>query len=239
MAVNFLGRHYHPNIISLFGCCWEDEKLALVYEFMQRGSLDNHLFQKTAISLSWDLRLKIAIGAGRGLAFLHTLEKKIIYRDFKASNILLDKNYNAKLSDFGLSMLGPSCEESPISTIIIGTYGYIAPEYLLTGDIYLKSDVYGYGVVLLELLTGLRAYDKNPSGELQNSVGWLKPMLSQRTNLTTIIDVHMKGQYSVEAAFQVAELCLKCLDSDPQSRPSMKEVVEVLKEIQALKEKII
>ena len=97
--------------------------------------------------------------------------------------------------------------------------------------------MYGYGVVLLELLTGLRAYDKNRSGEQQNLVDWLKPMLSQRKKLKTIIDVHMKGQYSAEAVFQAAELSLKCLESDPQSRPSMKEVVEVLKEIEALKNK--
>ncbi|KAK0603133.1 hypothetical protein LWI29_001718 [Acer saccharum] len=235
--VNYLGRHYHPNIISLFGYCWEDEKLVLVYEFMQRGSLENHLFPRTAVPLSWDIRLKIAIGAGRGLAFLHTLEKKIIYRDFKVSSILLDKNYNAKLSDLGLAMLGPSSEESPISTDVRGTYGYAAPEYVATGNIYLKSDVYGYGVVLLELLTGLRAIDSNRSGEQRKLVDWLKPMLSQRKKLKTIIDVHMKGQYSAEAVFQAAELSLKCLESDPRSRPSMKEVVEALKEIEALNNK--
>ncbi|KAK0605610.1 hypothetical protein LWI29_028750 [Acer saccharum] len=234
--VNFLGRHYHPNIISLFGYCREDKNLALVYEFMEMGSLDNHLFRGNVPSLSWDIRLKIAIGAGRGLAFLHTLEKKIIYRDFKASHILLDKNYNAKLSDFGLAMLGPSSEESPIVTAVAGTRGYADPEYVATGNISLKSDVYSYGVVLLELLTGIRATDSNRSEEQQSLVEWFPPMVSRRKKLKTIIDVHMKGQYSAEAVFQAAELSLKCLESDPQSRPSMKEVVEALKEIEALKD---
>ncbi|KAK4843930.1 hypothetical protein QYF36_014469 [Acer negundo] len=121
------------------------------------------------------------------------------------------QNYKAKLSDFGLAMLGPSSEESPILTAVSGTYGYAAPEYIATGNIYLKSDVYGHGIMLLELLTGLRAIDMNCSGEQKNL-----------------------GQYSAEAAFHVAELSLKCIESDPQSQLSMKEVVEVLKEIEAL-----
>ncbi|KAL5821032.1 hypothetical protein ACOSQ3_022914 [Xanthoceras sorbifolium] len=176
--VNFLGRNYHPNIIGLLGYCWEDQNLVLVYEFMHKGSLENYLFPSVG-PLSWDIRLKIAIGAARGLAFLHNLEKKIIYRDLKASNILLDKNYNAILANFGLVTFGPASEESHVSTSsVIATYGYEAPEYVETGNLYLKSDVYGYGVVLLELLTGLRAVVMNCPREQQNLVDWLKPVLS-------------------------------------------------------------
>ncbi|KAH7544307.1 hypothetical protein JRO89_XS15G0145700 [Xanthoceras sorbifolium] len=241
--VNFLGRHYHPNLIGLLGYCWEDEKTLLVYEFMQKGSLDAHLFRSKksrgyAIEpLSWDIRLKIAIGAARGLTFLHTLEKKVIYRDFKTFNILLDENYNVKLSNFSLATFGPSSEEAHVSpAVVCGSFGYLAPEFITTGNLYLKSDVYSFGIVLLELLMGLNVTDpEHPCGE-QNLVDWLKPILSQKTKLKTIMDAQMEGQYSSEAASQAAQLSLRCLELDPQSRPSMKEVVEVLKEIEALKD---
>ncbi|XVF67142.1 hypothetical protein PTKIN_Ptkin10aG0096900 [Pterospermum kingtungense] len=134
--VNFLGRLSHPHLVRLLGYCWEDKELLLVYEFMQKGSLENHLFGRgsTVQSLDWNIRLKIAIGAARGLAFLHTSEKQVIYRDFKASNILLDGSYTAKISDFGLAKLGPSASQSHVTTRVMGTYGYAAPEYVATGN---------------------------------------------------------------------------------------------------------
>ncbi|XP_058190428.1 probable serine/threonine-protein kinase PIX13 [Rhododendron vialii] len=165
--VNFLGRLSHPNLVKLVGYCWEDKELLLVYEFMQKGSLENHLFGKgSAIQpLPWDIRFKILLGAARGLEFLHTSEKHIIYRDFKASNILLDGSYNAKISDFGLAKLRPSASQSHVTTRVMGTYGYAAPEYMATGHLYVKSDMYSFGVVLVEMLTGLHALDTTrPSG---------------------------------------------------------------------------
>lgn len=238
--VNFLGRLSHPNLVKLLGYCWEDKELLLVYEFMQKGSLENHLFRKNPNiePLSWDIRLNIAIGAARGLTFLHTSDKKVIYRDFKASNILLDGNYNAKISDFGLAKLGPSGGDSHVSTRVMGTYGYAAPEYIATGHLYVKSDVYGFGVVLLEMLSGQRAFDtKRPTGQ-QNLIEWLKPLLSQKKKLkTSVMDARIEGQYSSKAMVQAAQLTLKCLEADPKNRPSMKEVVEVLEQIEAMKEK--
>lgn len=237
--VNFLGRLSHPNLVKLLGYCWEDKELLLVYEFMPKGSLENHLFRRsTAIEpLSWDLRLKIAIGAARGLAFLHSSEKQIIYRDFKASNILLDGSYHAKLSDFGLAKVGPSAGNSHVTTRVMGTYGYAAPEYIATGHLYVKSDVYGFGVVLLELLTGLRALDtKRPSGQ-HNLVDWMKPMLSHKRKLKSIMDARMEGQYSSKAATLAAQLTIKCLEGEPKKRPSMKDVVEVLEQVESIKEK--
>ncbi|KAF5753101.1 putative serine/threonine-protein kinase cx32 [Tripterygium wilfordii] len=234
--VNFLGRLSHPNLVKLLGYCWEDTELLLVYEFMPKGSLENHLFRRNpAIEpLSWELRLKIAIGAAHGLAFLHSSDKKVIYRDFKASNILLDANYTAKISDFGLAKLGPSGGESHVTTRVMGTYGYAAPEYIATGHLYVKSDVYGFGVVLLEMLTGLRALDtKRPSGQ-QNLVEWLKADLSHKRKLKTMIDGRIEGQCSSKAVWQAAQITLKCLEPDPKSRPSMKEVVEVLERIEAM-----
>ncbi|KAI9165674.1 hypothetical protein LWI28_018542 [Acer negundo] len=239
--VNFLGRHYHPNLIGLLGYCWEDEKLLLVFEYMPKGG------GCVIEPLSWAIRLKIAIGAARGLTFLHNLEKKVIYRDFKTCDILLDEvrslvviyswiflNYNAKLSNFSLARLGPSSEEVPVSTVIAGTSGYIAPECFTTGKLYLKSDVYSFGVVLLELLMGLKVNDpEHPCGE-QNLVDWLKSILSQERKLKNIMDTQIEGQYPSRAALQAAQLSLRCLELDPRSRPSMKEVVELLKEIEAL-----
>ncbi|RLM66505.1 putative serine/threonine-protein kinase NAK isoform X4 [Panicum miliaceum] len=146
--VNFLGRLSHPNLVRLLGYCVEDKELLLVYEFMPKGSLESHLFRKGGSfePIPWNLRLRIAIGAARGLAFLHTSEKQIIYRDFKASNILLDTHYNAKLSDFGLDKNGPTGGDSHVTTRVMGTCGYAAPEYVATGHLYVKSDVYGFGV---------------------------------------------------------------------------------------------
>ncbi|XP_015067032.1 probable serine/threonine-protein kinase PIX13 [Solanum pennellii] len=237
--VNFLGRLSHPNLVKLLGYCWEDKELLLVYEFMPKGSLENHLFRRsTAIEpLSWELRLKIAIGAARGLAFLHSSEKQIIYRDFKASNILLDGSYHAKLSDFGLAKVGPSAGNSHVTTRIMGTYGYAAPEYIATGHLYVKSDVYGFGVVLLELLTGLRALDTKRPGGQHNLVDWMKPMLSNKRKLKSIMDARMEGQYSSKAAILTAQLTIKCLEGEPKKRPSMKEVVEVLEQVESIKEK--
>ncbi|OVA00620.1 Protein kinase domain [Macleaya cordata] len=235
--VNFLGRLSHPNLVKLLGYCWEDKELLLVYEFMQRGSLENHLFRRISSMqpLSWSIRLKITIGAARGLAFLHSSEKQIIYRDFKASNILLDGHFNAKLSDFGLAKNGPSGGDSHVTTRIMGTYGYAAPEYVATGHLYVKSDVYGFGVVLLEMLTGLRALDTNrPSGQ-HNLVDWLKPSLLDRRKLIRVMDQRLEGQYPSKGAVQAAQLTLKCLAPESKNRPSMKEVVEALEQIQAIK----
>ncbi|KAK0603455.1 hypothetical protein LWI29_005141 [Acer saccharum] len=221
--VNFLGRNYHPNLIGLLGYCWEDEKLLLVFEYMRKGGLNAHLFKRSCAiePLSWAIQLKIAIGAARGLTFLHNLEKKVIYRDFNTYSILLDENYNAKLSNFSLARLGPSGEEVPVSTVIAGTFGYIAPECFTTGNLYLKSDLYSFGVVLLELLMGLRVNDLEHPCREQNLVDWLKPILSQKTKLKTIMDARMEGQYQSEAALQAAQLSLRCLELDPRSRPSI------------------
>ncbi|CAL5049723.1 unnamed protein product [Urochloa decumbens] len=235
--VNFLGRISHPNLVELLGYCMDDNELLLVYEFMAKGSLENHLFRRGTVyePLPWSLRLKILIGAARGLAFLHSSERQIIYRDFKASNILLDSHFNAKLSDFGLAKHGPDGEESHVTTRVMGTYGYAAPEYVSTGHLYVKSDVYGFGVVLLEMISGLRALDPSRSNEKVNLVNWAKPLLADRRKLSQLMDSGLEGQYNPKGALLAAQLTLKCLNADPKSRPSMKEVVEVLEQIESMK----
>ncbi|KAL6603422.1 hypothetical protein ACP70R_043783 [Stipagrostis hirtigluma subsp. patula] len=237
--VNFLGRISHPNLVKLLGYCMDDNELLLVYEFMAKGSLENHLFRRGAVSesLPWSLRLKILIGAARGLAFLHSSERQIIYRDFKASNILLDSNFNAKLSDFGLAKHGPDGEESHVTTRVMGTYGYAAPEYVSTGHLYVKSDVYGFGVVLLEMLSGLRALDPSRTSDKINLVNWAKPLLADRRKLSQVMDRSLEGQYHSKGALHAAQLTLKCLSGEPKSRPSMKEVVEALERIESMKSK--
>ncbi|CAL5055150.1 unnamed protein product [Urochloa decumbens] len=239
--VNFLGRLSHPNLVRLLGYCWEQKELLLVYEYMGKGSLEKHLFRSEPSSsrrkpqaLPWSLRLRIAMGAARGLAFLHSSEKHVIYRDFKASNILLDELFNAKLSDFGLAKDGPAGGSSHVTTRVMGTYGYAAPEYVATGHLYVKSDVYGFGVVLLEILTGLRALDTDRPAAQHSLVDWAKPFLADRKKLARLIDPRLEGQYPSRAAQRAAQLALRCLAADHKNRPSMREVVAVLQDIDSM-----
>lgn len=233
--VKFLGKFSHPNLVKLLGYCWEEKQFLLVYEYMQRGSLESHLFRRGGGEpLSWDERIKIAIGAAKGLAFLHTTEKKVIYRDFKASNILLDGELNAKLSDFGLAKLGPVDGNSHVTTKVVGTYGYAAPEYMATGHLYVKSDVYGFGVVLLEIITGLRVLDLNrPSGQT-NLVDWARPSLPNKKKLRQVMDPRLENQYPSKGAFRTAELVIKCLESHLKLRPDMEQVLETLEQISTI-----
>ncbi|CAA7398114.1 unnamed protein product [Spirodela intermedia] len=232
--IDYLGRFYHPNLVKLIGYCLEDEHRLLVYEFMPRGSLENHLFRRGSYfqPLSWNLRMRVALGAAKGLAFLHGAQTKVIYRDFKTSNVLLDSNYNAKLSDFGLAKDGPTGNKSHVSTRVMGTYGYAAPEYLATGHLTAKSDVYSFGVVLLEMLTGRRAVDKNrPSGE-HSLVEWARPYLANKRKALRIFDARLEGQYSVAAAHRAAAMAHRCLSTEARCRPNMQEVVSTLQALQ-------
>ncbi|XP_039158015.1 probable serine/threonine-protein kinase PIX13 [Eucalyptus grandis] len=244
--VKFLGKFSHPNLVRLLGYCWEDNHYLLVYEYIQRESLENHLFRKGAEPLPWDVRLKIAIGAARGLHFLHTSENNAIYGLFKSSNILLDADYNAKLSDFGLAKLGPAREDSRVTKLeeeevieryVYERYVYAAPEYIATGHLYVKSDVYGFGVILLEMLTGLQALHLTCSSSQQNPVEWARPWLHDKRKLRTIMDPRLEARYPMKAATQTAELTLKCLEGYPEARPSMDEVLATLEHIDTIREK--
>ncbi|KAF8760552.1 hypothetical protein HU200_010051 [Digitaria exilis] len=208
----------------------------LVYEFMARGSLEIIYSENLegALPLPWSNRMKIALGAAKGLAFLHGGLKQVIYRDFKTSNILLDAEYNAKLSDFGLAKAGPQGDKTHVSTRVVGTYGYAAPEYVMTGHLTSKSDVYSFGVVLLEMLTGRRSMDKKrPTGE-QNLVAWARPYLNDRRRLYQLVDPRLGLNYSVKGVQKVAQMCHYCLSRDSKSRPSMDEVVKQLTPLQDL-----
>lgn len=226
--VIFLGQLRHPHLVKLIGYCCEDEHRLLVYEFMPRGSLENHLFKRFYASLPWQARIKIAVGAAKGLAFLHEAEQPVIYRDFKASNILLDSDYSAKLSDFGLAKDGPEGDDTHVSTRVMGTHGYAAPEYIMTGHLTAKSDVYSFGVVLLEILTGRRCVDKSRPKREQSLVEWARPCLNDPRKLGRIMDPSLDGQYSIKGSQSAALVAYKCLSHTPKSRPTMSVVVESL-----------
>ncbi|GAV68874.1 Pkinase domain-containing protein [Cephalotus follicularis] len=232
--INCLGKLQHPNLVKLIGYCLEDDHRLLVYECMPKGSLENHLFRRASYfpPLAWNLRMKVALGAAKGLAFLHSDEAKLIYRDFKPSNILLDSNYNAKLSDFGMAKDGPTGDRSFVSTRIMGTYGYAAPEYMATGHLTAKSDVYSFGVVLLEMLSGRRVLDSNRPSKEQNLVEWAKPYLIRKRKIFQVMDARIEGQYLHSEALKAAKLTLQCLSAEPKSRPHMTEVVKALEELQ-------
>ncbi|WMV38420.1 hypothetical protein MTR67_031805 [Solanum verrucosum] len=226
--VIFLGQLRHPHLVKLIGYCCEEDNRLLVYEYMPRGSLENQLFRRYSVSLPWSTRMKIAIGAAKGLAFLHEAKKPVIYRDFKASNILLDSDYTAKLSDFGLAKDGPEGDDTHVSTRVMGTHGYAAPEYIMTGHLTAASDVYSFGVVLLELLTGRRSVDKGRPHREQNLVDWARPQLKDPRKLRRIIDPRLEGMYSEEGVQKAALVAYQCLSHRPKARPDMSNVVTTL-----------
>ncbi|KAJ0591015.1 putative protein kinase RLK-Pelle-RLCK-VIIa-2 family [Helianthus annuus] len=227
--VVFLGQLRHPHLVKLIGYCFEDEQRLLVYEYMPRGSLENQLFRRFSVSVPWSTRMKIALGAAKGLAFLHEAKQPVIYRDFKASNILLDSDYTAKLSDFGLAKDGPEGDDTHVSTRVMGTHGYAAPEYLMTGHLTAASDVYSFGVVLVELLTGRKSMDRTRSNREQNLAEWARPHLKVARKLNRIMDPRLEGQYSETGAQKAAELAYDCLSHRPKARPTMRMIVDILK----------
>lgn len=232
--VNLLGVVKHTNLVRLVGYCAEDDERGiqrlLVYEFMPNKSLEDHLLARVPSSvLPWDVRLKIAQDAARGLAYLHEeMDFQLIFRDFKTSNILLDENFNAKLSDFGLARQGPSEGFGYVSTAVVGTIGYAAPEYVQTGKLTAKSDVWSFGVVLYELITGRRSVERNLPKNEQKLLEWIRPYVSDPRKFHRIVDPRLKGQYCIKSAQKLANLANKCLMKQPRSRPKMSEVVESL-----------
>ncbi|CAA7391247.1 unnamed protein product [Spirodela intermedia] len=219
----------HPNLVKLVGYCAEGDQRLLVYEFMPQGSLESHIHDLPTgrEALRWDARVKIALGAARGVSYLHhAMNPSVIHRDIKSANILLDDEFNPKVSDFGIAKFGPVGDETHVSTRVMGTYGYCAPEYAMTGKLTAKSDVYSFGVVLLELITGRKAF--NTSARRNNSlVIWVRPYL--RNGLySAMADPALRGQYPERAFRQMAMAAMTMVREDPRSRPTMLEVVAAL-----------
>nr|AWA44746.1 hypothetical protein SS91I14_000004 [Saccharum spontaneum] len=235
--VQFLGVLEHPNLVKLIGYCAVDSEASkhrlLVYEFMPNKSLDDHLFNRAHPPLSWRLRLQIMIGAARGLDYLHegVPEVQVIYRDFKASNILLDAEFRPKLSDFGLAREGPTEGKTHVSTAVVGTHGYAAPDYIQTGHLTAKSDVWSFGVVLYEILTGRRSLERSRPAEEQKLLGWVRQHPPDSAGFRAIMDPRLGGRYPLAAAREVARLADRCLGKNPKERPAMRDVVEELERV--------
>ncbi|EEF42173.1 serine-threonine protein kinase, plant-type, putative [Ricinus communis] len=206
--MRFLSRLNHPNIVKLLGYCCEQNDT----------------------ELDWWRRVGIALEAARGLAYLHTRRKPVMHRDLKASNVLLGTDFSAKLSDFGLAKSGPQGEESHVTTRVLGTRGYFAPEYVATGRLTLKADVFRFGVVLLEILSGC-AVKKHSDGLPGSFAQWAKPHLSNKLELHHVIDKKLRS-IPMEEARDFAAIILRCLSSNPKTRPTMTEVVADLELLQ-------
>ncbi|KAL3834967.1 hypothetical protein ACJIZ3_009703 [Penstemon smallii] len=234
--VRYLGILNHPNLMKLLGYCSFDGERAiqrlLVYEYMPNKSLEDHLFNRAMPTLPWTTRLNIMLGAARGMAYLHEgLEIQVIYRDFKSSNVLLDKEFNAKLSDFGLARDGPTGDRTHVSTAPVGTRGYAAPEYVETGHLTIKSDIWSFGVVLYEILTGRRTLETNRPAPEQKLLEWVKHFPADSKRFSMIIDPRLlRNQYSLDSAKRIAVLADSCLKKNPKDRPAMSQVVEILQQ---------
>jgi serine/threonine protein kinase len=234
--VNLLSRVNHRNLVSLLGYCNESRELMLIYDHMSGGSLKDRLYGLNAQSseLNWKTRLKIALDAGQGLEYLHMgCTPKIIHRDVKTANILLDSNLNGILGDFGLSRMTMDGEASHITTAVKGTAGYLDPAYFRTHMLTDKSDVYSFGVVLLEIISGRPAIDTKLDGEERNLVRWVRSYLVNEENpdkITEIIDKRLHVNSEMKSITSVANLAIRWVQRDPYFRPSVSEVVTELKE---------
>ncbi|KAK4277217.1 hypothetical protein QN277_015242 [Acacia crassicarpa] len=226
--VNLLSEIRHPNIISILGCSENEDKRFIVYELMKNGSLEAQLHGPSrGAALTWHMRMKIALDTARGLEYLHEHRKPaVIHRDLKSSNILLDENFNAKLSDFGLAIVDGSQSKSNIK--LSGTLGYVAPEYLLDGKLTDKSDVYAFGVVLLELLLGRKPVEKLSPCHCQSIVTWAMPQLTDRSKLPNIVDPVIKDAMDLKHLYQVAAVAVLCVQPEPSYRPLITDVLHSL-----------
>ncbi|NP_001274956.1 BRASSINOSTEROID INSENSITIVE 1-associated receptor kinase 1-like precursor [Solanum tuberosum] len=229
--VGMISMAVHRNLLRLRGFCMTPTERVLVYPYMENGSVASRLRERPESEppLDWPKRKRIALGSARGLAYLHDhCDPKIIHRDVKAANILLDEEFEAVVGDFGLAKL-MDYKDTHVTTAVRGTIGHIAPEYLSTGKSSEKTDVFGYGVMLLELITGQRAFDL---ARLANDddvmlLDWVKGLLKDK-KYETLVDADLQGNYNEEEVEQLIQVALLCTQSTPTERPKMSEVVRML-----------
>ncbi|KAL0759756.1 hypothetical protein Bca101_075906 [Brassica carinata] len=217
----------HPNLVKLYGCCVEKNQLLLVYEYMENNSLALVLSEKSSPKLDWAARKKISVGIARGLEFLHEGSMiKMVHRDIKTTNVLLDADLNAKISDFGLARLREE-EHTQITTKIAGTMGYMAPEYVLWGQLTEKADVYSFGVVAMEIVSGKSNAKPRGSADHVSLINWAL-MLQQKGDILEIVDPTLEGDFNSKEAVRMINVALVCTNSSPSLRPTMSEVVQML-----------
>ncbi|KAG7953461.1 hypothetical protein I3843_12G110900 [Carya illinoinensis] len=219
----------HPHLVKLYGCCVEGNQLLLVYEYMENNSLARALFgpEEYQLQLDWPTRHRICVGIARGLAYLHEESRlKIVHRDIKATNVLLDKNLNPKISDFGMAKLDEE-DNTHISTRIAGTYGYMAPEYALHGYLTDKADVYSFGIVALEIVSGKSNTSHRPRGESLHLLDWAL-VLKEKGNLLDLADPRLGSNYRKEDVMRMINVALLCANVSAAVRPTMSSVVSML-----------
>ncbi|KAG6554272.1 hypothetical protein Mapa_004188 [Marchantia paleacea] len=229
--VEIISRVHHRHLVSLVGYCIADSQRLLVYDFVPNGTLEHALHGKNMPVIDWPTRMKIALGSARGLGYLHEdCHPKIIHRDIKASNILLDNSFEAQVADFGLAKLANEAH-THVTTRVMGTFGYLAPEYALSGKLTDKSDVYSFGVVLLELITGKKPVDVTQAPGEESLVEWSRPMLTQALedgNLDVIADPALQNNYNEKEMFRMVEVAAACVRHSANRRPKMGQVVRAL-----------
>ncbi|KAM0057983.1 putative protein kinase RLK-Pelle-RLCK-V family [Helianthus debilis subsp. tardiflorus] len=229
VEVEAIGRVRHKNLLRLLGYCAEGAHRILVYEYVNNGNLEQWLHGDVGLCspLTWEFRMKIIIGTAKALTYLHEgLEPKVVHRDIKSSNILLDKSWNPKVSDFGLAKL-LGADRSYITTRVMGTLGYVAPEYASTGMVNEKSDVYSFGILFMELITGRYPVDyKRPQEEVY-LVDWLRKMVNERCP-EKVLDPKMIEKPSSRVLKRALAVALRCVDLNAEKRPRIGHVVHML-----------
>ncbi|XP_019456151.1 PREDICTED: proline-rich receptor-like protein kinase PERK9 isoform X2 [Lupinus angustifolius] len=234
--VEIISRIHHRHLVSLVGYCIQDNKRLLVYDYVPNNNLYFHLHEKGRSVLGWANRVKIAAGAARGIAYLHEdCNPRVIHRDIKSSNILLDYNFEAQVSDFGLAKLALDAN-THITTRVMGTFGYVAPEYASSGKLTEKSDVYSFGVVLLELITGRKSVDTSqPIGD-ESLVEWARPLLSHALDneeYDSLADPRLEKNYVESEMFCMIEVAAACVRHSAAKRPRMGQVVRAFDSLAA------
>ncbi|CAI9114128.1 OLC1v1014781C1 [Oldenlandia corymbosa var. corymbosa] len=229
--VETISHAHHKHLVSLVGYCTSGEQRLLVYEFVPNKTLEYHLHGVDCSPINWACRVKIALGSAKGLAFLHEeCHPKIIHRDIKASNILIDNDFEAKVADFGLARFYPDTD-THVSTHVMGTFGYLAPEYALTGKLTSKSDVFSFGVMLLELITGRRPIDRSQHYLDDNIVDWARPLLTQALedgNFEPLIDPRLQKDYDYIEMGRMVVCAAVCVRHLARRRPRMSQIVRAL-----------
>ncbi|KAL6558479.1 Proline-rich receptor-like protein kinase perk1 [Orobanche minor] len=229
--VEIISRVHHKHLVSLVGYCMAGTGRMLVYEFVPNNTLEFHLHGKGRPVINWSTRLKIALGAAKGLAYLHEdCHPKIVHRDIKASNILLDYNFEAKVADFGLAKFF-SDTNTHVSTRVMGTFGYLAPEYASSGKLTEKSDVFSFGIMLLELITGRRPVNQDQSFMDDSLVDWARPLLTRALedgNFDVLVDERIQNDHNHNEMARVVACAAACVRHSSRRRPRMSQVVRAL-----------
>ncbi|CAA0814323.1 Proline-rich receptor-like protein kinase PERK8 [Striga hermonthica] len=237
--VEIISRIHHRHLVSLVGYCISENQRLLVYEYVPNNNLHYHLHGEGNQVMDWANRVKVASGAARGLAYLHEdCQPRIIHRDIKSTNILLDNNFEARVADFGLAKLAMELDiNTHVSTRVMGTFGYMAPEYAATGKLTEKSDVYSFGVVLLELITGREPVDSSrPSGD-ESLVEWARPLLAralESLDFAELVDQRLENNFSEREMFRMIEAATACIRHSASKRPRMSQIARALDSMEEL-----